>query len=49
MEGVEECRDGHGLGGWSWVEADGWDWYKEGRWGGGYGSMVIQEPPKIEK
>ncbi len=26
-EEVEKCGDGYGLGGWSWVEAEGWYWY----------------------
>ena len=48
VEGVEKCRNGHGLGagGWSWVEAEGWDWYNysEGRgWGWKEGGKVWRE------
>ena len=31
VQGVENCREEQG----GWVEADGWYWCMEGRWGGG--------------
>ena len=33
VEGIEKCRYSRSLGGWTWMEAEGWDWYGEGMWG----------------